>query len=106
MTWSAKRSRSGTARGSDSLPSRATSRCATWTLPASSAPHVTSAAELPATSAIPPMTAHRGAGRVTSSSAGVHRKVYQSGHPPRGLQTSTPIKAAAKAMATPPPDAP
>ena len=50
---SPKRSSSGTASGSGSSPSRATSRWATWTRPASSAPQVTSAAELPATSAMP-----------------------------------------------------
>ena len=77
------------------------SRCATWILPASSAPQVTSAAELPATSAMPLIVAQRGAGSVTSSSAGVQRKVYQSGQPPRGLQTSTPTVAAAIAIATP-----
>ena len=48
----------------------------------------------------------RGAGRVTSRSAGVQRKVYQSGQPPRGLQTSTPMIVAAKAMPTPAHNAP
>jgi hypothetical protein len=37
----------------------------------------------------------------TRNSAGVQRKVYQSGHPPLGLQTSTPMVVAARAMATP-----
>src|SRR6476661_1629735 len=98
---SPKRSSSGTASGSASPPSRATSRCATCTRPASSAPQVTSAAELPATSAIPVMVAQRGPRSVTSRRDGVHRKVYQSGQPPRGLQTSTPMTEAAKAIATP-----
>ena len=62
-TCSPKRSSSGTASGSGSAPSRATSRCATWILPPISAPQVTSAAELPATSAMPPIAAQRGAGR-------------------------------------------
>ena len=47
------------------------------------------------------MTAQRGPGSVTSSSAGVQRNVYQSGQPPRGLHTSVPITEAASAMATP-----
>ena len=51
-TCSPNRSSSGNARGSGSVPSRAMSRWATCSLPDSSAPHVTSAAELPATSAI------------------------------------------------------
>ena len=50
---------------------------------------------------MPVMAAQRGPGSVTSSSAGVQRNVYQSGHPPRGLQTSTPITDAASAIATP-----
>ena len=77
------------------------SRSATWIFPDSSAPQVTSAAALPATSAMPVIVAHRGAGNVTSNSAGVQRKVYQSGHPPRGLHTSTPTVVAATAIATP-----
>src|SRR6185437_7681506 len=66
------------------------------------APQVTNAEELPATNAIPVIAAHLGAGSVTSRRAGVQRKVYQSGHPPRGLHTRTPMTEAAKAMATPP----
>src|SRR4029078_11968468 len=81
---SAKRSSSGTARGSGSSPRRATSRWATWFRPDSSPPQVTSAAELPATRAIPLIVAQRGAGSVTSNSAGVQRNVYQSGQAPRG----------------------
>ncbi len=98
-TASPKRSSSGRASGSGSSPRRAMSRCATCTRPASSAPQVTSADELPATSAMPVIVAQRGAGSVTSSSAGVQRKVYQSGQPPRGLHTTTPMIAAANAIA-------
>jgi hypothetical protein len=98
---SPNRSSSGTASGSGSFPRRATSRCATWIRPASSAPQVTSAEALPATSAMPVIVAQRGAGSVTSRSAGVQRNVYQPGQPPRGLQTATPMTDAASAMPTP-----
>src|SRR5688572_16292314 len=50
---------------------------------------------------MPLMVAQRGAGIATRKSAGVQRKVYQSGHPPRGLHTRTPTVVAAKAIATP-----
>jgi hypothetical protein len=77
------------------------SRSATWICPVSSAPQVTRAAALPATSAMPLMVAQRGADIATRKSAGVQRKVYQSGQPPLGLQTSTPIVVAPRAIATP-----
>ena len=98
-----RRTARAAARRAGRAPRRA-ARCraaATWILPASSAPQVTRAAELPATSAIPLIVAQRGAGSATRSSAGVQRKVYQSGQPPRGLQTSTPTVAAAMAIAMP-----
>ena len=61
----ARRSARAAERPADRARCRAARRpaAATWTRPASSAPQVTSADELPATSAMPVMAAQRGAGQ-------------------------------------------
>src|SRR2546426_9771321 len=93
------RSSSATAGGSPSRPSPAASRSARPKRPSTAAPHVTSAAAVLATVAMPPTAQRRGAGTRTPTSAGSQTNVYHSGQAPYGCHSQRPASPASTAHA-------
>src|SRR2546427_5840483 len=93
------RSSSATAGGSSSRPNLATSRSARPRRPSTAAPHVTSAAAVPATVAMPHTAQRLGAGASTPARAGSQTNVYHSGQAPYGCHSQRPASPASTAHA-------